>query len=257
MNILVADVGNSNIVIGVFFDTDLQFTSRIPTQLALGTVGPLKKSITTALSAEKILPDAIDGAIISSVVPAANNPLQTAVRDLFKKDCLLLDHNMRTNIRSFDYDIQCLGMDRIADTVAAIEKYGTPVQVFDLGTCTTMSIIDGDGCFRGGTISAGVQLCLDTMGTSAAQLPPLHAEECTDVIGKNVIECMQNGSVIGTAAMIDGLILRSRRETHLPEMTAVITGGLSPLVAPHCMQEVHLEKNLLLDGLRILYTLNS
>ena len=168
----------------------------------------------------------------------------------------MLDRGMRTNILSYDYDLQCLGIDRIVDMVAAIDKYGYPVQVFDLGTCTTMSVTDAEGCFRGGTISAGVQLCLDTMGHKAAQLPPLHAEACTRVIGKDVISCMQNGSIIGTAAMIDGLILRTKAELQTENITTVLTGGLSELVAPHCTQSVRVEKNLLLDGLQLLYNMN-
>lgn len=253
MKTLLIDVGNSNIVIGLFENGRKLFQDRADTRKKwdqLSFVNELK-----AIFYENHV-SAVDirGAIISSVVPDINPILVSAIRRLTGCKPVIANKD-NVDIPVKNYDMSLLGMDRMVDMLAAKEKYGAPLMVYDLGTCTTMSAIDKDGCFIGGMISPGIQLSLDAEAEKTAQLPELMADAPEKLLGDDTVSCMINGVVIGTAAMIDGVHDRMAEEMKVKseELTLVLTGGLSNLVMPWLKSPVHFEPDLLLNGLEILY----
>ncbi len=149
-----------------------------------------------------------------------------------------------------------MGSDLLVDAVAAVAKYPVPLAIFDMGTATTLSVIDKDGVYCGGLIIPGMRTAMDALSGKAAQLPYINLTAPDHFIGKNTIDCMQAGAIYSTAAMLDGLIDRTEEELGCP-VTAVITGGLSGIVVPLCKRDIHYEPDLLLDGLKILYEKNK
>ena len=149
-----------------------------------------------------------------------------------------------------------LGADLVAGAVGALEEYTMPCVVIDLGTATTLSVIDRNGAFLGGTIAAGVRLTLKALTENTAQLPSIPIEAPRSVIGANTVDSMQSGLVFGTAAMLDGLL--DKIEEELGETpTVVATGGLAAEIIAHCRRNIIYNENLLLDGLRAIYEKNN
>jgi type III pantothenate kinase len=149
-----------------------------------------------------------------------------------------------------------LGSDLVVDAVAAAAKYPLPIAIFDMGTATTLSVLDKSGCYIGGMIIPGMRVSVDALSARAAQLPYINLDTPPEMIGKNTVDCMQSGMIYGQAAMLDGLV--DRIEEELGEtVTPVITGGLSRIVVPHCKRNLIYDEYLLLEGLRILYEKNK
>ena len=149
-----------------------------------------------------------------------------------------------------------LGADLVAGAVGAIDEYTMPCVIIDMGTASTISVLDRSGAFLGGAIAAGVRLTLKALAENTAQLPSISIEAPSAVIGSNTVECMQSGLVYGTAAMLDGLL--DKIEQELGETpTVVATGGMSKEIIPHCRRNIIYNENLLLDGLRIIYEKNN
>ncbi len=253
MKILLIDVGNTNIVIGLFEDSKKLFQDRADTRRKWDQMSFMNE-LKSIFHDNHITNSDIDGAIISSVVPDINPILVSAIRRLTGK-VPMIANKKDIDIPVKNYDMSLLGMDRLVDMLAAVHKYGYPVMVYDLGTCTTMSTVDKDGYFIGGMISAGIQLSLDAEAEKTAQLPELKADAPEKLLGDDTVSCMINGEVIGTAAMIDGIHDRVAEELHLhnDELPLVLTGGHSKLILPWLKNKVHFEEDLLLNGLEILY----
>ena len=256
MKILLIDVGNSNIVIGLFEDGTKLFQDRTETGRNWDSLCFMNE-LETIFFSHSISGNAVDGAIISSVVPDLNPILSTAIRHFTGHNPMIADRS-QIDIPVRDYDIDRLGMDRMVDMIAAREKYGAPLIIYDLGTCTTMSTLDAEGYFNGGMISPGVQLGLDAEAEKTAQLPELMADSPKALLGNDTVSCMINGSVIGTAAMIDGIHERVAKEMNLDveKLPLVLTGGLGRLVLPWMKHPACFEPDLLLNGLEILYRKN-
>ncbi|MBD5147275.1 MAG: type III pantothenate kinase, partial [Oscillibacter sp.] len=145
--------------------------------------------------------------------------------------------------------------DLLADAVAARFKYPLPLVFFDMGTATTLSVIDREGSYIGGMIIPGLRLSVDALSAQAAQLPYIRLDDPERLLGTNTVACMQAGAIYSSAAMIDGLL--DRVEEHLGgPVTAVATGGLMARVLPYCKRQIHYDENLMLEGLRLLYHKN-
>ena len=140
--------------------------------------------------------------------------------------------------------------------MAAVEQYGAPCIVWDLGTATTVSVVDKEGAFRGGAIMAGVYTALDSLTARASLLPRIGMDTPERCIGRNTVECMQSGTVFGTAAMMEGMCDRIEEELGYPARV-VVTGGLGRDVCGVCRCEMTYAPDLLLEGLRILYEKNK
>ena len=149
-----------------------------------------------------------------------------------------------------------LGADMVAGAVASIEKYPCPQIIFDLGTATTASVIDKNGCFIGCSILCGVKTALNALASGTAQLPQIDIVAPKKAICTNTIDCMRSGTVYGTAAMIDGLVKRFEKELG-QEATVIITGGLGGVIAKYCETKAIVDKNLVIDGLRLIYDKNT
>lgn len=253
--VLAVDVGNTNIVVGCFEGDLLLFTGRIPTKK--GEQEDILYGALCGVLIEQGASMPLDGSVFSSVVPAVDGPLSAALQRLTGRTPVRACLHSSSGIRLGDYDTSCLGMDRVVDMTAARSLAGPhPVIVYDLGTCTTMSVVSADGVFLGGMISAGIQLSLDAQAQRAAQLPALRAEGPGRMIGRNTRECMMSGAVIGAAAMIDGVVDRVSEQLQAGDLQLVLTGGLGCLVVPWLRSRVIYEPDLLMKGLRILYTRN-
>ena len=149
-----------------------------------------------------------------------------------------------------------VGSDLIVGAVAARAKYKLPIAIVDMGTATTMSVIDENGSYRGGMIIPGLWVSLNALSAQTAQLPNIDLTGKAKVIGTNTVDSMRAGSLIGCAAMLDGIIDRVEEELGSP-VTAVLTGGVSPLVAPYCKRDFKLEPDILIQGLELLYNKNK
>ena len=249
------DIGNTNITIGGYDGENLIFTARLATD-------PRRTSDQYAIEIRDIIHiynverNDITDAAICSVVPTVGGAIERAVLQLFGFKPMMLGPGVKTGLNiKIDNPAQ-LGADLAAGAVGALAKYPFPCIVIDLGTATTISVIGKNGEFLGGAIAAGIKLTLEALASNTAQLPSIGLDAPAKVIGSNTVDCMKSGLIIGAASMIDGMITRIERELGC-EATVVATGGLSPVVVNFCDHQIHLDDNLLLDGLRIIYNKNS
>lgn len=253
--LLTADIGNTNITLGVFNEDVLVFTARLATDTRL-TSDQYAIDIKDILALHDVMFTQIEDAVICSVVPSTGNAVADAVSKLCNIVPLIIGPGVKTGLNiKIDNPAQ-LGADLVAGAVAAINEYTMPCVIIDMGTATTLSVLDKNGAFLGGSIGAGVRLTLKALTENTAQLPQISITAPTSVIGTNTADCMRSGLVLGTAAMLDGLL--DRIEEELGETpTVVATGGLSSQIINFCTRHIIYNENLLLDGLRYIYEKNS
>lgn len=252
--ILVIDIGNTNTVLGAMEGEKILFTLRIQSDRRK-TADEYMLTIKGLLSTENIDAAQIEGGIISSVVPELKAVMLQSMKRLTGKRFLTVSHSLSTGLTIKMDDPGKMGADLLVDAVAALSKYKPPIVFFDMGTATTMSVIDSQRSYIGGMIIPGLRLSVDALSAQAAQLPYIHLDAPERLLGTNTVACMQSGAIYSSAAMIDGLL--ERAEEYLGEpVTAVATGGLMPVVLPYCKRQIHYNENLMLEGLRILYDKN-
>lgn len=253
--ILALDVGNTNTVIGGFEDGTLQFSLRM-TSDRNKTIDEYVSHLRLLLSEKSVDFSKVEGGIISSVVPELRYVLGKTMEVLTEKQFMIVTNQMKLDMEiKMDIPAQ-VGADLLVDAAAALSMYRPPLAIFDMGTATTMSVIDKEGNYIGGVIIPGLRLSMDALSARAAQLPFINLDEPPQhLIGKNTIDCMKAGAVYSNAAMIDGLIDRVQEELGEP-VTAVATGGLMGVVLPFCKHTIHYDENLLLIGLLRLYESN-
>lgn len=250
--LLTIDTGNTSIKLGAYKKDELIFTARLLTDRNEDAVG-YAVGLLDALGVNGAKPSDFSGAIISSVVPEVTEKLCVAVERLLGKKPLLVGQEYNGNLRVEILPVSYLGADLIAASVGAIAKYTLPCLVADLGTATKILVLDKEGVFCGCTISPGVKISLDALTHGASLLPEISLEMPQRVIGENTVECMQSGIVFGTAAMLDGLISRIKKELGEEKATVVITGGYGKTISECCEEEMLYDEHLLLDGLRVIY----
>ncbi len=252
--LLTVDIGNTNITLGTYNNRILGFTARLSTDTKK-TDDEYAVEIKQILALNDMTPDDIEDCIIASVVPSVAKSVSRAVAKLCQIVPLVLGPGIKTGLNiKIDNPAQ-LGADLVAGAVGAIDTYKMPCVIIDMGTATTVSVLDKDSAFLGGVIAAGVRLTLKALSENTALLPSIPIEAPKSVVGKNTIECMQSGLVLGTAAMLDGLL--ERIEAKLGETpTVVATGGLSKEIITHCKHGIIYNENLLLEGLCAIYEKN-
>ena len=255
--ILAVDIGNTNIVVGGYQEEKLRFSVRLSTD-------PSRTSYEYAATLENVLGfyqvdlPAVEGAIVSSVVP----PLSTALCQAVTLLCpgvepMLVGAGMKTGLNIRIDNPKELGADLLAAAVGAMVKYPLPAIVADLGTATKLMVVDENRCFLGGAILAGVGISLRALASDTAQLPHISLDSpVKQVIGTNTIDCMKSGTILGAASMLDGMIQRYW-ESLGKETTVVACGGIAPAIVPHCHTKVILDDSLVLDGLLDLYRKNA
>ena len=253
--ILALDVGNTNIVVGCLDEENVFFECRLSTDKNK-TEAEYAVIFKNLIDIYDVDLNNINGAIISSVVPPITNVLKNAVFTVTGCEAIEVDVKMNHGLRINTKNPEELGNDLIVAAVAAMEEFKPPLVIFDMGTATTISVIDKDGLFRGVSILPGVKTAMYALFDNASQLPAIKIEAPESVIGTNTIECMQSGAVYGNAAMMDGMI--ERIENELGEKTTVLaTGGLAKFLIPHCTHEIKYDENMMLKGLQILYNKNK
>jgi len=252
--ILAIDIGNTNVVIGCINDSDVFLVGRIESNYSHSSE-EYSTRIKDILGMGNIDIKDVEGSIISSVVPHLTNTLKKAVEVITTTTPLIVDAEFKTDLNILVQNPNQLGSDRVVDAVAAIYYYSKPVIILDMGTATTVSVIDENANFLGGMIMLGVKSSLEVLSNKAAQLPNIKLEECGSLIGKNTIECMQSGSIYGHAAMVDGIIHRLKKQLG-QHANVVATGGLARVILPYCEEEIIYDEHLLLKGLYLLYIKN-
>ena len=253
--ILAIDIGNTNIVLGGIQDRKIQFEARMATD-QLKTSDQYCVEIKNMLSLFDVQISDVEDIIISSVVPPVLNSFKTAIRKLTGKQCMIVGPGLKTGLNILIDNPRNVGSDLIVAAVAAIREYGAPLLIVDMGTATTISVIDQKGNYLGGCICPGVKISLDALISRTAQLPGISLGQPKKAIGRNTIDCMQSGVMIGAAAMLDGMIDRMEEELGQPAKV-VITGGVSKFIQPFCRREMVYDKDLLLKGLVALYYNNA
>jgi len=252
--LLAVDVGNSNIVIGAIRDGNILFEARIATDL-IRTSDQYAVEIKDILELYDAKGSDFEGCILSSVVPPLLNSLRTAIRKLTGKIPLTVGSDIRTDLRIAIDNPSQVGGDLLVGAVAALRHYQPPMAIIDMGTATTITVIDQEGTFVGGCICPGVRISMEALNTRTAQLPGISLQAPEQVIGKNTIECMQSGLMHGAASMLDGLLSRIEEEAG-QKLNVIMTGGISRFVMPLCRHEMTYDKDLLLKGLWALYEMN-
>ena len=253
--ILAVDVGNTNIVIGCLEQGEIKNTVRVRTE-AGQTAAEYGIELMQLFDFFGIDRKGFEGAILSSVVPPVNEPLRQAIEMLTGVKCLIVGPGMKTGMNVRIDDPGTLGCDLVVGGVAAIAEYGAPVIVLDLGTATTITLIDESKCFRGGAILPGIKLSYAALAAGTSLLPDISITPPKKCIATNTVDCMRSGAVFGTAATIDGMVDRMEAELGLP-CKVVATGGLASKITPYCRREILCDDHLLLKGLWVLYQKNA
>ena len=204
------------------------------------------------LGLHKVDREAITGAVLSSVVPKLTEYISAAVKRIFGFRPLVVSYESLEGLKISIRHPETTGPDLIAGYVAAKELYGCPCIVIDMGTATTITVIDKEGALLGGGIVPGVGISLDALTSRAALLSSISLDTPAHVIGRDTVECLQSGMVYGTASMLDGFCDRIEEELGYP-CRVVATGGLAGQVVRCCRRKVELSDTLLLDGLKLIY----
>ena len=253
--LLAIDIGNSNITIGCIQGEEICSEVRIATDRAR-TSDQYGVEIRNMLEASGTHKEDIRDCIISSVVPPVFNSVWAGVYKMIGLRPLVVDASMDTGLElCLDMPSQ-VGADRIVVAVAALERYEAPLIIIDMGTATTMEVVEPGARYMGGVIIPGVRVSLDALTGRTAQLPAISLGRPGQVVARNTADCMRSGIMYGTACMLDGMIDLMRDELG-HESTVIATGGLAPFITPLCRHEIHLEPDLLLRGLSILYRRNK
>ncbi|MGN0592297.1 MAG: type III pantothenate kinase [Ruminococcus sp.] len=252
--VFAIDIGNTNIVIGCFQNEKILFTERISTNQT-GTALEYAVSLKSILEIYGLKSQDIEGSILSSVVPSITHTVQHAVETITRKKCMIVGPGIKTGLKiAIDNPAQ-LGSDMVIAATAALDQYSGPLALIDMGTATTVSVLNQKNEFIGGMIMPGVAISMNALIDKTAQLPKIAFEPPKKKIGSNTVDCMKSGMIYGFAGSIDGLISHIEEELQMP-VTAIATGGLAETIIPHCKHSILLDDTLLLKGMRIIYQKN-
>ena len=253
--ILTVDIGNSNIVLGAVEGNEIRFEARLRTD-ATKTSDEYCIDLKMILEVYGMQPADIEGSIIASVVPQVLNSMQTAIKKLTGKSALVVGPGLKTGLNIAIENPAQTGADLVVGCVAALREHKAPMIIIDMGTATTMIVLDKNSAMIGGCIMPGVKISMDALTDRTALLPGLQLDQPKKAIGRNTIDCMRSGIMMGAACMIDGMIERMEAELGY-ETTVIATGGIAKFVLPMCKKEIIYDKDLLVKGLATLYRENK
>jgi type III pantothenate kinase len=254
--ILAVDVGNTEIVVGVFRASDLERTWRVSTRPER-TADELAVLL-GGLFAQRGLPfeGEVAGVVVSSVVPAVTQALRDMAESYFRLSPVVVGPGTKTGIPILTDDPREVGADRVVNALAAVARYGGPCIVVDFGTATTFDAISAKGELLGTAIAPGLAVSGTSLFAAAARLPRVELTAPRHAIGKNTVEALQSGLIFGAAAEVDGIVDRIVGEIGA-DAKVVATGGLAPRVIPHCRSVDEYVPWLTLEGLRLIYERNT
>jgi type III pantothenate kinase len=251
-HLLVVDVGNTNIVLGVYRDDELVASWRLATarERTSDEYGILARQLVG-----DVTQNGFAGAIISSVVPPLNSAMGEMMRTYFKLDPMWVEPGIKTGIALKVENPLEVGADRIVDAVAAYSRFGGPTLVIDFGTATTFDLVSAAGEYLGGIIAPGLNISAEALFARAARLPRVDIRRPAHLIGTNTVSQMQSGIYFGYLGLVDGIIKRFKAEVQGLE-TVLATGGLAPLLAQDSEHIGFVDPELTMRGLKIIYDRN-
>src|SRR4030042_771589 len=253
--LLVIDVGNTNTFIGLYDGEELVHDWRIRT-VSNHTVDEYGMLILALYKNSSISSNAVENIIISCVVPPMLDILDPVCRKYFNVKPLIVGPGIKTGMPILYDNPREVGADRIVNAVAAYEKYKRESIIVDFGTATTFDYVSKKGEYMGGCIAPGVMISSEALFERAAKLPRVEFSKPKSVITKDTVSAMQAGIIFGYAGLIDGIVERMKAEIKTKPLV-IATGGLASVVAPETKCIDKIEEMLTLEGLRIIYNLNS
>lgn len=253
--VLVIDVGNTNIVVGLYKDQELMYHWRLSTNRT-ATVDEYGMIIHNLFNHVDVKMKDIEGIIISSVVPPLMFVLESLCLKYLKREPFIVGPGLKTGLNIRYENPKEVGADRIVNAVGAIDKYGPPLIVVDFGTATTFDYIDAKGDYIGGAIAPGIGISTEALYQSAAKLPRIELVRPKSVVGRNPVSSMQAGIIYGYAGQVDGIVTRIIEEFQV-QPQVIATGGLAELIAKESKTIQIINPLLTLEGLRIIYNLNE
>jgi type III pantothenate kinase len=252
--LLAVDVGNTEIVLGIFRGSHLEHTWRAST-MAERTSDELALLLSGFLSnAGMSFESQVTGVIVASVVPAVTTSLREMAERYFPFPPVIVGPGTKTGVPVLTDNPREVGSDRVVNTLAAFTKYGGPAIVVDFGTGTNFDVVSDKGEFLGGIIAPGLQISAASLFSRTARLTRVELVPPRSPIGKSTVEAIQSGLIYGTAGEVDGIVERVKAE--LGGAVVIATGGLAPVVLPHCQTIDHHEPWLTLEGLRLVFEKN-
>ena len=253
--LLTADVGNTNIKLGLFDGDELTCKIRFSTDTCQ-TSDEFAVELYTFFQIYKIDAQSITSSIISSVVPKVTYPLKTAIQTVTGAKSFIVGPGLKTGLDIKIEHPETLGADIVAGCVGACEKYDGPFIMIFMGTATAIAYVDENHAYHGGAIAPGVGISLDALTQNGALLSSVDLKAPKKAISSNTTDCIRSGIMFGTACMLDGMIDRFIQETK-KECTVIATGGLAPLMIKNCTHQIVFEDNIILDGLNYIYKRNK
>jgi type III pantothenate kinase len=253
--IFVMDVGNTNIVLGVFEGEKLLSYWRMGTDKNK-TSDEFGMFILNLFHYKNIDIDKIEAVVISSVVPPIMYTIEHAIRKYFKLEPMIVGPGIKTGINIKTENPREVGADRIVNAVAAYENYKCPLIIVDFGTATTFCAVSSKGEYLGGAICPGITISAEALYQKAAKLPRIDLAKPDNIIGKNTVHSMHSGLVYGYIGQVDYIVKRMKKEMGEEKIKVIATGGLARLIASESMEIDEVESLLSLKGLRIIYDKN-
>jgi len=253
--LIMIDAGNSTVAFGIFEGENLAVSFKAETRKA-ATSDEYWSFLVAQMDRAGVGASEVEGIAVSAVVPYLVPVLFEAMKGITDKTPLLVSHRLKTTVKMGYKSPETLGPDRLAAVTAAYEIQGGPVAVVDFGTATTFSVVDGQGSFLGGAIAPGLMTGYDALTDKAPGLPRAGFTFPKNALGRSTGEGLMSGVIFGHAAMVDGMLERFKTETG-ENLTTVVTGGLSRVVAPHMKGKPKSDPHLVLKGLAAIYRMNS
>lgn len=252
--ILAIEIGNTNTVIGCIDEKKLYFVERISTSKSK-TELEYAVDIKMILDLHAVSANNIEGSIIASVVPQVTGTFKAAAEKILGKSPLVVGPGVKNGMNIKIDNPGQMGSDLVAVAVAGIDSYQVPLVIFNLGTATTVCVIDSDKNYIGGMIMPGIKTSMTALAQNASMLNEISLEAPRHLIGRSTIESMKSGIIYSNACCIDGLLERIEEELG-QKVTAISTGGLCRYIIPHCKRKIIIDDELTLKGLLIIYRKN-
>ena len=253
--LLAIDVGNTNITFGGYEGDRMTCTFRMTTKQQR-TSDEYGISISEMLKLSGYTRESVSGVIIASVVPGIMHSLTSSIDKYFNTKPMIVGPGLKTGIKIVTENPKELGADRVVDAVSAYEKYGGPVLVLDFGTATTYDLVNEKGEFCAGITAPGIRISANALTEGTAKLPEIEIKKPESILAQNTVQSMQAGLVYGQIGQTKYIINRVKKEKGYDSLHVVATGGLGSMIAKEVEEISVYDRNLTLDGLRIIYGKN-
>ena len=253
--LLAIDIGNTNVVVGVFDREAMAANWRVGTNAQI-TADEYAMTFKDLFGFAGLEFRQVTGVVISSVVPTILPVMVEMARKYFRIEPMIVTHGIKTGITIRYENPKELGADRIVNAAAAYKMFGGPLIIVDFGTATTFCAVTREGEYLGGAITPGIKISAEALFQRASKLPRVELAKPTSVIGTDTISAMQSGILYGYAGLVDGIVGRVKKELS-PDARVIATGGLAELVSPETKTIEEVRPQLTLEGLRLLYEMNK